>query len=123
VPKIRETFPGTFGLGWQSSWRWGSRRGRRKRPGLQAGAMGLQPRQRDSCFQKGREPWVVGGEHLPGMEEKQELTDRNIDRQANKAFIQLCISTGAVFGLGNVTRGEDLTFNQDQKVDRNIWRD
>lgn len=82
VPKIRETFPGTFGLRWQSSWRWGSRRGRRKRPGLQPGAMGLQPCQGDSCFQKGREPWVPGRERLPAMEGKLELTHRKTDRQA-----------------------------------------
>lgn len=49
--------------------------------------------------------------------------DRNTDRQANKAFILLCVSTGAILGLGYVTWGEDLTFNQDQKAERNIWRD
>lgn len=69
-----------------------------------------------TCFQKGREPGVDGDlpgrEHLPGTEGKLELTDRNTDRQTNKAFTQLCISTGTILGLGYVTWGEDLTFNQ-----------
>lgn len=74
------------------------------------------PGGRHTCFQKGREPGVDGDlpgrEHLPGTEGKLELTDRNTDRQANKAFTQLCISTGTILGLGYVTWGEDLTFNQ-----------